>query len=327
MTNRLLRRVAVPGTDLDLPYAVCGAMMFGKRADEAESKRIVDAALDHGINCFDTANMYQDGESERILGRALRGRRDRCLVATKVGYVRDEQGREEGTSRKAILRAIDRSLSRLGTDHVDIYYLHRPDYTAPIAETLAAMDEVIRAGKVRHFALSNFGAWQSYEVLRLCDDNAWPRPAMTQMIYNLLVRQIELEYAAFCRKHHLHLAVYNPLAGGLLTGKYASLSDEHAGGRFVDNPMYRNRYWSRRFFDAMLRLKDIADELGMSLTHLAINWIAQQGKADSILLGPSSAEQLLDCLAAGRTTISDDGMARIDQFLQDFDGTDATYAR
>jgi aryl-alcohol dehydrogenase-like predicted oxidoreductase len=212
-------------------------------------------------------------------------------------------------------------------DYVDIYYLHRPDYKAPVAETLATMAELIQAGKVRHFAISNFGAWQSYEVLRLCDDNGWPRPVMTQMIYNLLVRQIEHEYVRFCKAHDLHLTVYNPLAGGLLTGKYASLNDEKAGGRFVDNPNYRNRYWSQRMFDAMLRLKAIADELGMSLTHLALNWIAQAEEADSILLGPSNTHQLLDCLAADQAAIPNEGMARIDAFLKELDGTDATYAR
>lgn len=327
MSNRLLRRVPISGTDLDIPYAVVGTMMFGKRADEAEARRIVDAALDRGLNCFDTADMYQHGESERLLGKALKGRRHQAIVATKVGYGHDPDGNEEGTSRQAILRAIDRSLADLDMDYVDIYYLHRPDYAAPIEETLDAMAEVIRAGKARHFALSNFAAWQTYEALRLCADNSWPRPAMTQMIYNLLVRQLEHEYIPFCKSHNLHLTVYNPLAAGLLTGKYASLEDEGAGGRFVDDPMYRRRYWSPRFFDAMLRLKAIADSIGMSLTHLAINWIAQRDVADSMLLGPSNAEQLLDCLAAGDATIPDDGMEAIGEFLKEFDGSDATYAR
>lgn len=327
MDNRLLRRVPIPGTELEVTYATVGTMMFGKTADEAESKRIVDAALDHGVNFFDTANMYQDGESERILGRALRGRRGECIVATKVGYGRGEQGEEEGTSRHAVLRAIDQSLANLGTDYVDVYYLHRPDYVTPIEETLAAMDEVIRAGKARYFGISNFAAWQSYEVLSLCEGRGWPRPAMTQMIYNLLLRQIEYEYTAFCKKHDLHLTAYNPLAGGLLTGKYATLADEEAGTRFVENRIYRQRYWTQRFFDGMLRLKEIAEELGMSLTHLAINWIAQQDKADSILLGPGNADQLLDGLAAGEATIPEEGMRRIDEFLAEFEGTDAMYAR
>ncbi len=327
MANRLLRRVVIPGTDLDIPYAVCGTMMFGKRADEAESLRIVDAALDHGMNFFDTADMYQLGESERLLGRALRGRRDRCIVATKVGYGHDDDGNVEGTSRKAILRAIDQSLADLGMDHVDVYYLHRPDPEAPIEETLEAMDEVVRAGKARYIGISHFGGWQSFEALRLSEGRAWPRPAMSQMIYNLLVRQIEYEYVRLCKTQGLHLSVYNPLAAGLLTGKYASLGDEAAGGRFVGNAMYRKRYWSQRFFEGMLRLKAIADGVGMSLTHLALSWVAQGDVADSILLGQSNTVQLHDCIAAGDVTISDGTMTQIDTFLADFDGTDATYAR
>ncbi len=327
MENKFLRRIAIPGTDLVVPFGCVGTMMFGKRADEAESLRIVDAALERGLNFFDTADMYQNGESERLLGRALRGRRDQAIVATKVGYAPDEHGNEEGLSRQAILRAIDRSLKNLGMDYVDIYYLHRPDYQAPIEETLETIAEVIRAGKARHFAISNFGAWQSYQVLQLCDQNGWPRPVMTQMIYNLLVRQIEFEYVRFCKTHGLHLTVYNPLAGGLLTGKYASLDDPSPGGRFVDNERYRKRYWSRRFLEAAARLKAIAEDLGMSLTHMALAWIAQGGKADSILLGPSNVEQLLDCLAAGEVEIPPEGMTRIEEFLREFDGTDATYAR
>jgi aryl-alcohol dehydrogenase-like predicted oxidoreductase len=317
----------LPGTALQVPYATIGCMMFGGRADAAESGRIVDAALDHGINYFDTANGYANGESERILGRALKGRRDKAIVATKVGYGKDDAGNEEGLSRKAILRAIDQSLERLGMEYVDIYYLHRPDYETPIEDTLETMQEVIRAGKARHFAISNFGGWQSYEILGMCRANGWQLPVMTQMIYNVLLRQIEFEYVRFCKRQHLHLTVYNPLAGGLLTGKYASLSDEKSGGRFIDNPMYRNRYWSERYLTGALRLKQIADDLGMSLTHLAINWIAQQDKVDSILLGPSNLDHFLDCLAAGDREISEEGMNRISEFLREFEGTDASYAR
>lgn len=302
-------------------------MMFGKRADEAESKRICDAALDHGLNFFDTASMYQDGVSEQFLGRALAGRRDRCVVATKVGYGPGPDGGEEGLSREAIERCIDRSLSNLGMDHVDIFYLHRPDDVVPIEESLAAVADVIAAGKARFLGISNYSAWQSLEILHLCEKNGWPAPVMAQMIFNPLVRQIEAEYVSFCRKHDVYLTVYNPLAGGLLTGKYATMDDRDKGGRFVDNPRYENRYWSRRMFDGMNGLYGVAEDEGMSLTHLTLNWIAQTGVADNILLGPSNADQLEDCVAAGLRSVSDEGLQRIDAFLQEFDGTDAVYAR
>jgi len=325
--NRFLQKTRLEGTNLDVPFATLGTMMFGSRADEAESRRIVDMALERGIHFFDTADMYNDGESERILGRALAGCRDRAVVATKVGYGKDAAGKEEGISREAILRAIDLSLERLGMDHVDIYYLHRPDRETPIEESLATLVELIQAGKIRHFGISNFGAWQSLEILDLCDRNGWPRPVMSQMIGNLLVRQIEFEYTRFSKAKGLHLTVYNPLAGGLLTGKYASLQDEERGGRFVGNKGYRRRYWSRRMLDGTLALQKIAYTCGLPLTHLALTWVAQRGYADSMLLGPGNVEQFLDCLAAGEKTIPEEVSKQIDDFLAEFDGSDACYAR
>jgi aryl-alcohol dehydrogenase-like predicted oxidoreductase len=327
MENRLLRHVSIRHSDLSFAYATVGTMMFGKRADQGEAQRIVDVALDHGMTFFDTADMYQDGESERLLGKALKGRREKCVVATKVGYGKGPDGNEEGLAPDTIRWAVDRSLKNLDMEYVDVYYLHRPDYVTPVGETLAAMNELIEIGKVRHFGLSNFGAWQSADVLRICDENCWPRPAMTQMIYNVLLRQIEYEYVSFCRARGLHLTVYNPLAGGLLTGKYATLADESAGSRFVNNANYRNRYWTPRFFEGMLKLKEIADSIGMDLTHLALNWVAQKDTADSMLLGPSSANQLLDCINAGKSTIPDQAMEDIDTILLEFDGTDVSYAR
>lgn len=327
MSNAFLAPVAIAGSDLTAPRAAVGTMMFGKRADEAESRRIVDAALERGLTFFDTASMYAEGDSERILGRALAGRRERCLVATKVGYGKGPDGEEEGTGREAVLRGIDASLERLGMDHVDVFYLHRPDKEAPIEETMAAMDEVVRAGKARHIGISNFGAWRSLEVLRVCEDNGWAAPVISQMVYNPLVRQIELEYLSFVRAHGLALTVYNPLAGGLLTGKYADLGDEDRGGRFVNNEMYRNRYWSERMFDGMRGLGAIAADAGLSLTHLTLAWILGREGVDNILLGPSITDQLLYCLAAGDVALTDDVRTAVDRFLDDYEGTDACYAR
>lgn len=325
--NRFLRPISIPDTDLTIPYATIGTMMFGSRADSAESQRIVDTALDRGLTFFDTADMYNDGESERLLGKALRGKRDQAVVATKVGYGKAADGSEEGTSRQAILRAIEGSLDRLGMDYVDMYYLHRPDSEAPIEESLATLADLIEGGKIRYYAISNFGGWRSCDILHICERNGWPPPVMTQMIYNLLVRQIEYEYVAFCKAKNVHLTVYNPLAGGLLTGKYTSLDDADQGGRFVDNPNYRKRYWSERMMTGARKLQRIADTCNISLTHLALNWIAQRDNADSILLGPSNTNQLVDCLAAGAVTIPESAMDDIAAFLKDFDGTNACYAR
>ena len=317
----------LPGTDLSLPPITVGAMMFGKRTEQAEAQRIVDTALDRGLHFFDTANMYNDGESERVLGRALAGRRDRTVVATKVGNWKRGTDAREGLSPDVIRKAIDESLERLGMEVVDIYYLHQPDYNTPVVDSLAAMVELVKAGKVRHVGISNYGGWQSLEILDLCDAHGWPRPVITQMIYNPLVRQLEYEYARFTQAHDLYLTVYNPLAGGLLTGKYASLQDDDSGWRSRNQTTYRDRYWSPRMFHGMMALNRIAESAHVSLTHLTLQYIARRPFVDNILLGPSTADQFNDGLAAFDTDIPDTVFAEVDTALTEFEGTDATYAR
>ena len=179
-------------------------MNFGKRTPAPEARRIVDRAIERGVRFFDTANVYGNGESERILGQALRGRRAEVGIATKVGIAR-VQGRPEGLSAARVERALEESLERLGTDFVDLFYLHAPDPATPIEETLEAMGRVLQAGKARHWGVSNFAAWQILELNTLCDARGLPRPAVSQVLYNLLVRQIELEYLPFTRRYpHPH---------------------------------------------------------------------------------------------------------------------------
>jgi aryl-alcohol dehydrogenase-like predicted oxidoreductase len=328
--NTLLTPTRIPNTDLEVPLATVGVMSFGDRTDEAGAMRIVDLAIERGMLFFDTANKYQDGESERLLGKALEGRRDRCVVATKVGYGTGPGGGREGVSRAAILQAVDQSLRNLGTDHVDIYYLHGPDHKTPFEETFAAMDDLVRAGKTRYVGISNFAAWQSLQILHLCQANGWARPVVAQVVYNPLMRMIEHEYVSFARAHELYLTCYNPLAGGLLTGKYAGLDDRDRGFRFRGTlgEIYRNRYWSDRFIEGMFALKSIAEEENIPLTHLVLRWIAQRGTVDNIILGPGTTEHLLDCIRAGERPLSEDCVKKMDEFLVRFDGTSgAVYAR
>ncbi|NQU45059.1 aldo/keto reductase [bacterium] len=327
MPNPFSNKTRIPRTDLEVPFTSIGTMMFGGRSDRDETMRTVDAALENGLNFFDAASAYQNGKSEELMGEAMKGRRDRFVVTTKVGYGKDGAGEEEGLSPESIRRVIDQSLGRMQTDYVDIYYFHRPDYVVPIEISLAAMGEVIGAGKARAFGISNYSAWQSLDILNLCEKNGWPCPVISQMIYNPLLRQIECEYVSFARKHGMYLTVYNPLAGGLLTGKYADLDDEDKGARFIDNEMYRKRYWSERMFEGMNGLLEIARSGGVSLTHLTLNWIRQKGKVSNILLGPSNHKQLLDCLKAGESDLSDETIQAVDNFLLEFEGTNASYAR
>lgn len=309
------------------PVAIAlGTMNFGKRTPVSESERIIARALERGVTVFDTANAYNDGESERILGRAIRGVRDRVTIATKVGFGR-VAGKPEGLSRASILRAVDESLARLGTDHVDLYYLHVPDRATPIEESLAAMEEIRAAGKIRELGVSNYAAWQILEMMGLARDGRGPRPAISQVMLNLLIRQIEIEYLPFTRKYPIHNTIYNPLAGGLLSGKHRRTGETEKGSRFDKNRMYKGRYWSDRFFDLVDAYRDVAEREGMSLVDLSYAWIASKPDVDSILVGPASVEHLDAAIDACDKSLSPDALARIDAIHLAHAGTDARYVR
>jgi 1-deoxyxylulose-5-phosphate synthase len=288
----------LPQTDLNVSRLSFGTMPFGSQADEAASCRMVDRCLDAGINFFDTANMYNLGKAETVLGRALEGRRAKVILATKARFKMGEAADEGGLSRAGIHKAIDASLKRLGTDYVDLYYLHWPDYDVPIEETLAAMDELVRAGKVRYPAISNYAAWQVCEILWAAEKNGFTPPRVSQPMYNLLARGIEDEYLPFCKKFEIGVIPYNPLAGGLLTGKHSRDQGPIAGTRFDKNQLYLNRYWHDDYFDAVEELRTVAREAGKTLIELSLQWLLGRPQVDSIILGASRLEQLEENLKA-----------------------------
>jgi aryl-alcohol dehydrogenase-like predicted oxidoreductase len=290
----------LPHTDLRVSRLCFGTMPFGSQADEAASRRMVDRCLDAGINFFDTANMYNQGKSETILGKALAGRRARVILATKVRNKMGEAPDDAGLSRAAIHKAIDASLKRLGTDYVDLYYLHWPDYSVPIAETLGALDELVRAGKVRYPAVSNYAAWQICEMLWVAEKNGFAAPHISQPMYNLLARAIEEEYVPFSKQFGVAVIPYNPLAGGLLTGKHSKAQGPASGTRFDNNQLYLNRYWHDDYFAAVEELRAIAGEAGKSLIELSLQWLLSQEAVNSIILGASRLEQLEENLKAGK---------------------------
>ncbi len=315
-----------PRPATDKPLVALGTMNFGKRTPEREARRIIDRALERGVTLLDTANAYVDGESERIVGRALEGRRDRALIATKVGVGRIG-GAPEGLSRGRILAAIDESLSRLGTDFVDIYYLHVPDHTTPLGETLEAVAELLGRGKIRAWAVSNYASWQILEMLHLAERRGLPPPVMSQVLYNVLIRQLDIEYFRFARAHKLHSTIYNPLAGGLLSGKHAREPEPTKGSRFDKNALYQRRYWSDRFFDLVEAYAEVARSEEMTLVDLAYAWLAGTPGVDSILVGPGTMEHLDAALDACARSVSPEGRRKIDAIHKDFQGTDASYAR
>jgi aryl-alcohol dehydrogenase-like predicted oxidoreductase len=324
--SSLLETWTRPRAASDRPLLALGAMNFGKRTAEPEALRIIDRALERGVTLVDTANAYVDGASERIVGKALAGRRDKALITTKVGVGRIGAPLE-GLSRARVLAAIDESLGRLGTDFVDIYYLHVPDHATPIEETLDAVAELLASGKIRAWAVSNYASWQILEMLHIAERRGMPRPVMSQVLYNVLIRQLDIEYFRFTRSRALHSTIYNPLAGGLLAGKHARTPAPAKGSRFDKNPIYQKRYWSDRFFDLVEAYGEVAASEGMTLVELAYAWLAGTPGVDSILVGPGSMEHLDAAIDASARVVSPEGRRKIDAIHRDFQGTDASYAR
>jgi aryl-alcohol dehydrogenase-like predicted oxidoreductase len=279
-----------------------GTMTFGDRTDEATARRIVDDAYAEGVNFIDTADVYVNGESERITGACIRAQRERWILATKAGNpMRDAQGplrHTGGSSRRWLLQACDASLARLGTDWIDIYYLHKDDLRTPIEETVAALGDLIRAGKIRYFGVSNFRGWRIAEVVRWCERLGVPRPAVCQPYYNLLNRMPEVEVLPACDYHGLGVATYSPVARGVLTGKYAQ-------GRVPEDSRAARkdkRIMETEFRDASLaiadRLKAHAEATGRTATGFALAWLWANRIVSSVIVGPRTFEQWRDYVTA-----------------------------
>jgi aryl-alcohol dehydrogenase-like predicted oxidoreductase len=299
-------------------------MTFGGQAGESASAEMVDWCLDAGINFFDTANAYNKGRSEEILGQALKGRRGRVILASKV---RMGEAGEQGLSRAAMLRAIEGSLRRLQTDYLDIYYLHAPDYEVPLEETLETMEQLVREGKVRYPASSNYAGWQVCHMLWLAEEHGYKPALITQPMYNLLARGIEQEYLPMSKQFGVSTVVYNPLAGGLLTGKQPREAPL-AGTRFDKNDLYMGRYWNPAYFDAIDRLSVIAGQAGRSMVSLALNWILHHSPADCIILGASRLEQLqANVAASAEGPLSAEVVEACDKVWQTLRGVTPQYNR
>lgn len=293
-----MEQITLAGTDLSIGRVVFGTMTFGAQVDEAEATRMVQTCREAGITMFDTSNNYAGGASEEILGRIVKPFRDEVLISTKGGsHVDQADPSLAGLSRKALHHAVDGSLQRLGLDYIDVYYLHRPDPNTPIEETLAALAELVRAGKIRQVGQSNFSAWQITEMIYLAKANGWPEIKISQPMYNLLGRRVEAEYAACAERMGLTNIVYNPLAGGLLTGKHRLEATPEPGTRFSKS-IYRDRYWNETQFAAVERLQAVAQDAGLSLVELAFRWIVARPLAHGMLLGASRMEQLESNLRA-----------------------------
>jgi len=269
-----------------------GTMMFGERTDEAEAGRIVAAAREAGVNFIDTADSYAAGASERITGKLIAGDRTRWILASKIANPAGDDPNDRGTSRRWMSRAIELSLERLGTDYIDIYYMHRDDADTPLEETVYTLGELIRAGKICYIGLSNFRAWRVAAFVATCKAMGVPAPIVCQPCYNAMDRTPELELIPCCMHHGIAIVPYSPLARGVLSAKYkpgeAPAPDSRAGRK-------DRRMLQTEFRDDSLRLAQIiaehANKRGMTPGEFAFNWVLNNRYVTSVIAGPRTMEQ------------------------------------
>lgn len=314
MAYRNMGRAGVKLSTLTL-----GTLWFGSKVDETAARLIIDSALDAGVNCLDTADIYgkdrwdtpERGPSEEIVGRALKGRRQSVVLATKVCAMAGPGVNDRGLSRKHITEGVHESLRRLQTDYIDIYYLHEPDYETPLEESLETLDDLVRQGKILYIGLSNFYAWQVCKALWCADKRNLARVDCIQMVYNLVARDSELEMTRLCEAEGVGINVWGALAGGMLSGRYLQYDPSEPPPAGVKP--YPST-WQPRYFEAVSRLKEIAGE--RSLPQFSLAWMLRQPQVSSVVCGVSSLEQWGENLGALDVELSPEDLAACDEVWQ-----------
>jgi len=269
-----------------------GTNNFGGQVSERVSIEIIKKALDCGINVIDTANMYTRGKSEEIIGRAIKDRRDEVIIATKVGFNIGQGPNQGGLSRKHILWQIEHSLKSLEIDFIDIYYLHRFDPETPLEETLRTFNDLVREGKVRYIACSNFTAWQIAKAHEISEIHDLEKLIAVQPPYNLLQRDIEKDLLPYCQQEGLGVLTYTPLMGGFLTGKYLKDAPPPAGSRYEYIPRFWERVNKKSNFTVLQQIESVANDIGIPVSKLALSWIMKNPLITAPIVGASSIEQV-----------------------------------
>ena len=303
-------------------------MTFGLQSDESTAGAILDRAAEGGIDFLDSSDAYPlggdlstRGITEEILGRWLRGKRDRFIVATKCFAPTGPAPFDGGNSRKHIMAAVDASLRRLQTDYIDLYQLHGYDRATPIDETLSALDDLVHAGKVRYTGCSNFLTYQLVRAVGRTETLGLTRLDSVQPRYNLLFRQIEREMLPFCLEEGVGVIPYNPIAGGLLSGKHSRSAPPAAGTRFTLGTAaeaYQDRYWHDREFDTVGELGQLADQAGINLVTLSVAWVLAHPAITAPIIGASRPEQLQASLAAAELVLDADLKRRLDELTHQY---------
>ena len=289
-----MERIRLGGTGLKVSPLAFGTMTLGDPVTEGASFELLDFVVDQGINFIDTANGYNAGLSEEIIGKWMtaRSNRERIVLATKVRYAVGGDPDTAGSTPKVILQEVENSLRRLNTDYIDIYYLHQPDDDTPIEITWRALENLVSSGKIRYIGLSNFAAWQILEAVNLARNRCWTPPTVTQALHNAISRAVEIELLPMTRSYDIGTCMYNPLAGGLLTGKYKAGEEAGSHTRFSDNEMYRKRYWNDPQRIAADQFTSIANQCGRTAAELALRYMLDHPDVDVTLFGATRRDQV-----------------------------------
>jgi aryl-alcohol dehydrogenase-like predicted oxidoreductase len=310
-------------TGLQVSQYALGGGIIGLLAGEQESIQMIHEALDAGINLIDTSDRYSDGESERIIGQAIKGRREDVILATKFGAALNNKLNQNGSSRRWVRQAVEQSLQRLQTDYIDLYQLHHPFSDTSFEETLGVLTDLVQEGKVRYIGTSNHQAWQLMEAQAISERHHLQRFISEQAPYSIINRSIEMDITEMARRHDLAVLTYGPLAGGLLTGKYAAgqAADSNsraarfkgagAAGRMLDPELPANKMK----FEIIQQLQQVADQAGMTLAHLAVAFIQSHPVVTSTILGPRTPEQLSEFIAGANLFLSVDLLDVIDTIV------------
>ncbi len=328
-----MQHVQLGRTGLPVSRLCLGTMTFGLQCDEAQSHAILHAAAEGGIDFLDTADVYPlggdtktVGRSEEIIGRWLKGNRHNYIIATKCVGRMGRNRWDQGMSRKHILDAIEASLKRLGTDYIDLYQLHGYDPSTPMDEALEALDTVVRHGKARYVGVSNWPAYKLARALGRSEVKQLAKIVSVQPRYNLLFRLFERDLLPLCQEEGIGVIPYNPLAGGLLTGKHKPGAPPPEGTRFTlgnAGGMYQQRYWHDREFETIEQIRKLAGDAGMNLTTLAVAWVLAHPAITSPIIGASRPEQLKDSLAAAETTLDAALKTKLDEITHAWRAVDA----
>jgi aryl-alcohol dehydrogenase-like predicted oxidoreductase len=305
------------GSDLKVSALALGTNNFGRRMpDPANAARIIATAVEHGVNLIDTSDDYGgDHVSERFIGDAIKGMRDRVIIATKVGNQVGGDPKRAGASFAHVLSELEKSLRALGTDYVDLYLIHRPDPQTPIEETLRALDEVVRAGKVRYVGCSNFAAWETCDAVWTAKANDRPPFVCVQPEYSMLRRDAEPEMLPFCAEYGIGVMPYYPLAGGMLTGKYRRGEAAPAGSRMALASNQASRWMRDDVYDAVERVGQFCQETGHAMVDVALAWLLARGEVSSVIVGASTPEQVAANAASAELRLTADEKTRLDDLV------------